>query len=220
MAGLVSGTLAKGFMMKKLLLAGVLAVACSAGSAQAATTINFVAGGSTLPADTKVVQNFDSFAAGTSIGTNAAVYNTNTPNAVRPTSGSTGNYAAVTSGGSYTFNFAPTNIFSFVLGSLDSYNSLTLNYADGTSSLLSGGAIINAATIDPNNRNGVVTYRVTSGSLLSSATFSSQYDAFEFDNLAVAVPEPAAWAMMIVGFALVGGALRRRSRTSTQVTFA
>lgn len=30
---------------------------------------------------------------------------------------------------------------------------------------------------------------------------------------AAAVPEPASWAMMIAGFGLVGGALRRRSLT-------
>jgi len=212
--------------MKKLLLAGALAVACSAGSAQAATTINFVGGGSTLPTDTKVIQNFDSLAAGTLIGTNAAVFSADANNAARPAFGSTGNFAGVYSGGSYTFNFAPSNVFSFVLGSLDNFNNLTLRYADGTTLSLTGGAIVNDASLDnPGNRtlaetNGVVTYRVTSGALLTGATFSSQFNSFEFDNLAVAVPEPAAWAMMIVGFALVGGALRRRNRTSTQVTFA
>ena len=34
-----------------------------------------------------------------------------------------------------------------------------------------------------------------------------------------AVPEPATWAMMILGFGMVGGALRRR-RQSVRVTFA
>jgi hypothetical protein len=33
-----------------------------------------------------------------------------------------------------------------------------------------------------------------------------QYSA-DFNN---AVPEPASWALMIAGFALVGGAIRRR----------
>jgi choice-of-anchor C domain-containing protein len=40
------------------------------------------------------------------------------------------------------------------------------------------------------------------------------------DNVAVTgVPEPAAWAMLLGGFALVGGSMRRR-RTATAVTFA
>lgn len=41
-------------------------------------------------------------------------------------------------------------------------------------------------------------------------------DGFKLTNLAV-VPEPAAWAMMIAGFGLVGAAVRRRR---PQVTFA
>ncbi len=39
------------------------------------------------------------------------------------------------------------------------------------------------------------------------------------DSVSVAVPEPAAWAMMIAGFGLVGGAVRRRKST-VRVTFA
>lgn len=38
-------------------------------------------------------------------------------------------------------------------------------------------------------------------------------------SLVSAVPEPGTWAMMIVGFGMVGGALRYRRR-STKVTFA
>ena len=36
--------------------------------------------------------------------------------------------------------------------------------------------------------------------------FNATDDAFEFDNLAVAVPEPTTWAMMIGGFGLLGAA--------------
>ena len=35
-----------------------------------------------------------------------------------------------------------------------------------------------------------------------------------------AVPEPATWALMIVGFGAVGGAMRRRSTVRTNVSFA
>jgi hypothetical protein len=30
------------------------------------------------------------------------------------------------------------------------------------------------------------------------------------------VPEPATWAMMVGGFGLIGGAMRRRQRTSVR----
>lgn len=35
-----------------------------------------------------------------------------------------------------------------------------------------------------------------------------------------AVPEPATWAMMILGFGMIGGAMRRRSRQEAKVRFA
>ncbi|XHR99425.1 hypothetical protein ACFB49_10210 [Sphingomonas sp. DBB INV C78] len=49
-------------------------------------------------------------------------------------------------------------------------------------------------------------------------TFRNQSTAGQFDNItllpatAAAVPEPATWAMMISGFGLVGGAMRRRAK--------
>ena len=42
---------------------------------------------------------------------------------------------------------------------------------------------------------------------------------FVFTNVTSNVPEPAAWAMMLGGFGLVGSAMRRR-RMTTNVTFA
>lgn len=48
----------------------------------------------------------------------------------------------------------------------------------------------------------------------------NRVDGFKIGSLSVtaAVPEPATWAMMIVGFGMVGAAMRRRARTS--VSFA
>lgn len=39
-------------------------------------------------------------------------------------------------------------------------------------------------------------------------------------NGAGAVPEPATWAMMIGGFGMVGGAMRRRQATKASISFA
>lgn len=213
--------------MKKILAASALVLGCWAGSAQAATTIGFTGGGSTLPVNTFVFQGFDTFAPGAMIGTNAYALNTNTGSSVRPAFGSTGNYAAVLDGGNYSINFGPTNLFSFVIGSLDTFNQLVLRYSDGTAVTYTGGAIVNDPSLDnPGNRtiaetNGVVTYTVTSGPSITGATFlSAGGNAFEFDNLSAAVPEPAAWGMMILGFGLIGGALRRRSSVKTSVKFA
>lgn len=52
-------------------------------------------------------------------------------------------------------------------------------------------------------------------------------EAFGINNLVVSgtsaaavVPEPATWAMMIGGFGLIGGAMRRRRKVRTAVRFA
>lgn len=50
------------------------------------------------------------------------------------------------------------------------------------------------------------------------ATYSAAASALGFSP-AGAVPEPATWAMMLSGFGLVGGAMRRR-RSNVQVSFA
>ncbi len=44
----------------------------------------------------------------------------------------------------------------------------------------------------------------------------SKYDLIAFDTMGydLAVPEPASWAMMIAGFGMIGGALRRRRVTA------
>ena len=44
------------------------------------------------------------------------------------------------------------------------------------------------------------------------------FDTLVFETAAV-VPEPATWAMMLVGFGMLGGALRYRGRSST-ITYA
>lgn len=59
---------------------------------------------------------------------------------------------------------------------------------------------------------------------LSSLTItgSQDYPEFALDNVVLnagAVPEPATWTMMIGGFGMVGGAMRRR-RVSTKVSVA
>jgi len=208
--------------MKPLaLLAGLSAILPTA-PALALTTITFDAGSGVLPPGFDVFQDFDSFSDGSPgapIGTNAFVFSdTLRHQGTRPVFGSPGNFAAVQSGGSFTVNFAPTSAFSFALGSLDGFNSLTLLYEGGASEKYVGGQIIHGLGFADNSQihgrdNGVVTYAVTDGPRLIGAVFRSSGNAFEFDNLAIdAMPEPAAWAMLIGGFGLVGAASRRRGR--------
>jgi hypothetical protein len=72
----------------------------------------------------------------------------------------------------------------------------------------------------------------------NSATYIFRTNATDFNNMGTfgiidgstlqgmtyqpisAVPEPAGWAMMIFGMGAVGGALRRRSKVSTKVSYS
>jgi hypothetical protein len=61
--------------------------------------------------------------------------------------------------------------------------------------------------------------------LVSAAAFKDNNDGFKLSSVSVnftpaAVPEPATWAMMLVGFGAIGGTLRsRRGRQTVNVTF-
>ena len=214
--------------MTKHLIIGALLAAGAATALPAATTVSYTPGASALGAGQTVFQNFDALAPGTSLGTNASVFAASESGiAARPAFNSTGNFAAVLgtpTNGSYTVNFAPTASFSFVIGSVDTYNSLTLLYQGGGSQLYTGGQIINDLFFPSGNQisgetNGRVKY-TSSGPKIIGATFGSTANSFEFDNLATgAVPEPAAWAMMLGGFGFAGVAMRRR-RSAIRVTYA
>lgn len=58
---------------------------------------------------------------------------------------------------------------------------------------------------------------IPDGFLFSGGTASFQ---IALDNVVGAVPEPQTWAMMIMGFGMVGGTLRRRGGLKTRLRFA
>ncbi len=92
----------------------------------------------------------------------------------------------------------------------------TFAYTAGTSSQLATFA----AVFPPNN--GAFSFdSFTNNLLITTLDQSATLNASSFNyNLVsnAAVPEPATWAMLIAGFGLVGGAMRRR--TKMQVTYA
>lgn len=53
---------------------------------------------------------------------------------------------------------------------------------------------------------------ISSDTPFGSFTVNSPQNAFEFD---MSVPEPATWAMMLVGFGAIGSAVRRQRRMQT-----
>lgn len=212
--------------MRKIILG--LSALCLAGAANAAVSINFMQGASALPAGFSVFETFDGYANGALLAgaTNARAYAAPVSGiAARPAFNSTGNFGAALGGtpSNYTVSFAATRGFSFVLGSLDSFNSLTLLYANGTEQTLNGAQIALGADADGDqvqaDSNGRVVYLAQPGDTsIVGARFQSGGYSFEFDDFATLanapVPEPASWAMFVLGFGIAGRAMRRRRRLS------
>ncbi|THD57889.1 PEPxxWA-CTERM sorting domain-containing protein [Phenylobacterium sp.] len=115
--------------------------------------------------------------------------------------------------------------FSFYMGSPDTYNGVvfTIVGVNGTTQTLSGEQIwcsaaqISASTC-PNSGDGNqgVGYTVTytfAPDAVKAIEFTSSSNSFEFDNLSgVSVPEPASWALMIMGFGAAGAMVRSRRK--------
>jgi len=125
---------------------------------------------------------------------------------------------------SFTIDFGSTTqqVLSFLVGTLDSFNSVSfydssstllatltgnqiVTGPSGTTTVPTGDTIGGRATIDFNGLPG-----------FTKVVFTSTATAFEIDEIAVAAPEPATWAMMLLGFGLVGSQLRRRARKPVQ----
>jgi hypothetical protein len=201
--------------MKKALLGLVLAAA-TAVPAQAAVLIGVTPG--TSPYSGPTGDFFFDFESPTARWDRSTFTGT-TGNVRAQPFGSTGQYASVgpADGTPGTFNLTglgPIRQVSFIWGSVDSYNTLEVLGAGGAVlASITGNQIFNPASgnrTDPNT-NPVVTLTFTGVEYgqVTALRFNSTQNAFEFDNLSVAVPEPSTWAMMIGGFGLLGAAARR-----------
>lgn len=146
-----------------------------------------------------------------------------------PPPNDTGFYETVLGGGSATLtSVAGLSQFSFYMGSPDSYNGLHFTFTGaGGSQTLSGNQIWCPTNPQPGQlcyQGGgdqslgyTVTYTFAPDAV-KTIQFTSDGNSFEFDTLAgIAVPEPATWALMIMGFGAAGAMLRGRRRKAAQV---
>lgn len=140
--------------------------------------------------------------------------------------GSTFLAAGPTSGNTATLTFTGGpgyNYVSFLWGSPDTYNSLTVTTSLGAVETFTAAGLGFAVTNGNQAFSQYVQFSALSvGEYFTSFAFSNvpSQDAFEVANFRVtAVPEASTWAMMILGVGAAGGMMRRR-RVRTSVSFA
>jgi hypothetical protein len=111
---------------------------------------------------------------------------------VTPNGGQDGVLASIFKGSGSTYTSLYSNVLTGSLGSSVGFTGLSTSLAAGDYI----DFVVNRRTAFNTDSTGL------------QATIS-------FGAVAGAVPEPATWAMMIVGFGLIGGAMRRRSGLGT-----
>jgi hypothetical protein len=114
-------------------------------------------------------------------------------------------------GGNATLSLVPgTTYVSFLWGSPDGYNTLTVNTDVGASVFTAGGLGILPVGGNQAQAN-YVNFTPTGGAtVITSLVFSSpNTNAFEISNV-TAVPEPGTYAMLLAGLAALGFVARRR----------
>jgi hypothetical protein len=124
-------------------------------------------------------------------------------------------YETVLGGGSATLtSLKGLKTFSFYMGSPDTFNHVKFTFygVGGGTQTLNGQQIWGGAPSGDGNQSQGFTIVYTFGpEAVNKITFTSDTNAFEFDKLAgTEVPEPATWAMMLMGFGGIGALLRRR----------
>lgn len=217
-------------MMKYLPRVTAMAMVAGAvltGTAASAASLVFVGGTGGLTAGQSDYANFDTtFGSYTTTGTAGLFTGTTSGVSAEPAFGDQGDqYFYVSGGGTATFSFGVgASSFGFDLGSADDYNAVTVFFAGGGSQTFTGAQLNPPGPATGNQMIAQTNGRVTifgNGAIITSARFSSGQPSFEFDNIGIAaVPEPATWAMLILGFGVIGGAMRRSKVARTALRFA
>src|SRR5258708_6001267 len=221
-------------MVRKITFGFALAALLAAGSTQAAVvTVSSVGNSTILPSLKHAVPGstyitFDDVAPGTHgafvsggfhFFGNGAVFRGNVPGTAFHPAGDATNYlaAGAARGENNATEIAflgPHTHLGLDWGSIDVYNVLLffskgkLVFAESGLSLLSNPNLSGNPFSDVSNR--YVNFAFTQGTF-DTIVFHTLHPNFEVDNIGIqGVPELSTWAMMLVGFGLVGIQIRRR----------
>lgn len=125
--------------------------------------------------------------------------------------GTSGNYLSVLGGGTENVSFSNRSSFSFFWGSIDDFNTIVVHTTTGDASFtglqvagIVGNGVQATGCQNVTNCNRYFTFTdADAGSFITGFSMSSTQNSFEITNIS-AVPEPATWAMMILGFLGLG----------------
>jgi hypothetical protein len=226
-------------MSKTLIIASVAAMLI-ASAANAVVTITVEAPGRETTSQSvanPAIATFDTTPLGlntgltlTAGGTTATIDTLNVQSAdVYGGAGGTGHYGAVQTGNTTTITFSggTADYFGFYASAIDSqssfivFNGATVLYTNSLSLIpVAAGNFGNpdAPFAGQNAGQGYAFFNVNSTTPITKVVFTqaNTFGAFEFDNLTIGtVPEPATWALLIAGFAMVGFSMRRRINYTT-----
>ena len=128
-------------------------------------------------------------------------------------------YLAVLNGGSASMVSATAKAYetvSFFLGSIDAYNVVeVLSTTGSVISRFSGTDFVADANGNqdiPSTNRRITIGRDVNDAAIGGIRFLSNGNSLEVDNVVFAVPEPSTWAMMFLGFGMIGTAARYRRR--------
>jgi PEP-CTERM motif len=143
------------------------------------------------------------------------------PTPLTPQSGTFGlaDLATFTLDTSTIFTFSEINPNGFPSGGFFNYGLVDLTafsatFANGALTALSFDTNALAAISTSGNGDfGLQSFRVTGLGIDGASTFNGDFQLLTSGQLEIAgVPEPATWALMIIGFGMIGGTLRARRR--------
>lgn len=126
--------------------------------------------------------------------------------------GVTGSYLAVTAGGLATVEAGGASSFSFLWGSPDTYNFITIDRSDLPFDEVFAGTALGALGFAAEGSNAgttLFTITATDGTTIERVNFGSDGVAFEL-AVASAVPELQIYAMLLAGLGATALMVRRR----------
>lgn len=222
-----------GTVMKKLILRTALAASVAiafAGAANASVTVtvsptsgpgaitDYASDVAAVP-NSDIIWDFDTiFAPGYNYTPLSATAAGSVPNITRAPLNDSTAYGSVNPGNSpaiFTTTPAGLESFSLLVGSPDTYNRMRFIGLDGVTVVgdLTGSTGLFGSISPVNGANIARRITYTFSQQVGSIEFYSNTNpnafAFEFDRIAGSVPEPATWAMMLVGFFGLGATLRQ-----------